>query len=423
MISNISVLNSVKDNAADFFVDANGFLNITGCPSVKASTAKVNTIAIVQPVAGITTVTFTPVNNYTYNFTVTGYDSSNNLITLPFSYTTAVTGATKLSICTAIAANITKSAIGAKFASVAVGGSGGSETLVLTGTALNPLISFNNFSGDTSMVISAVGSGTTLGVEAQGYGADLLVAYSGFLGGSSIVPTNFYTQHEITLNPDIITAGQAAYETGLTTYVVLVNASAVTGGIDNVAINIDLINNASYGTVALLKANYRAIVADGLSSTAAITTGAAITLAAAAQATVTGSITGTTMTVTAVTTALIVKGMTITGTGVTANTVVLGQLTGTIGGIGTYLVDRASAATSTTLTGTSGTAATTANLGVQSGDYFVSTTASATLPFNAFTSTKVTGVTSLTAGFGTGVTAAAATTAVFKYIAVRNIPN
>jgi hypothetical protein len=414
MISNISVLNTVKDNAADFFVDADGFLNITGCPKIKAKTAKVNTTAIVASTPAVNTVTFTAVNSYTYNFRVTGYDATNTLVTLTMAYTSPSSGATATTIATAIAARINASPIAAQFASV-VGGA----TLVLTGTSANPLISFQNFSADPNIAVVI----TTAGIEAQGLGSDLLLAYGGFVGGSSIVAANSYTQHEITLNPDIINAGQAAYETGLTTYIVLVNASAVTGGIDNVAINIDLINNANYGTVALLKANYRAIVADGLSSTAAITTGAAITLAAAATATVTGSITGTTMTVTAVTTALIVKGMTITGTGVTASTAVLGQLTGTIGGIGTYLVDRASSATSTTLTGTSGTAATTANLGVQSGDYFVSTTASATLPFNAFTSTKVTGVTSLTAGFGTGVTAAAATTAVFKYIAVRNIAN
>jgi hypothetical protein len=268
MISNISVLNTVKDNAADFNVDADGFLNITGCPKIKAKTAKVNTVAIVQPTAGIYTVTFTAVNNYTYNFRVTGYDSSNNRITLPFSYTTAVTGATATTIATAIAAMISKSAIGAQFASV-VGGA----TLVLTGTSANPLISFDNYTGDTSIVISAVGSGTTLGIEAQGYGADLLLAYGGFVGGSSIVATNYYTQHEITLNPDIITAGQAAYETGLTTYVVLVNASATAfaGSTDNVAMSIDLINNTVYGVVALLKAGYRAAPAGVLTTIAGVT--------------------------------------------------------------------------------------------------------------------------------------------------------
>ena len=281
MISNISVLNSVKDNAADFFVDADGFLNITGCPKVKAKTAKVNTIAIVQPTAGIYTVTFTAVASYTYNFRVTGYDATNTRVTMNMAYTTPASGATATTIATAIAARINASSIAAQFASV-VGGA----TLVLTATTVNPLINFENFSADPNIVISAVGSGTTLGIEAQGYGADLLLAYGGFVGGSSIVATNYYTQHEITLNPDIINAGQAAYETGLTTYVVLVNASAVTGGTDNVAVNIALINNATYGAAALLKAGYRAVA-----PTTAATTTAAITVTSGLVTLASGAVT------------------------------------------------------------------------------------------------------------------------------------
>jgi len=286
MITNISVLNTVKDNAADFFVDANGFLNITGCPAVKAKTAKVNTVAIVQPQAAIATVTFTAVNNYTYNFRVTGYDSSNNRITLPFSYTTAPTGADATSIATAVRAMITKSAIGAQFASI-----GGTSTLVLTATTANPLTYFENYNSDTSMTSTASANGTA-GIEAQGYGADLLLNYGGFVGGSSIVATNYYTQHEITLNPDIINAGQAAYETGLTTYIVLVNASATAfaGSTDNVAMNIDLINNATYGTVALLKAGYRAVA-----PTTAATTTAAITVTTGAITLASGAVTFNTL--------------------------------------------------------------------------------------------------------------------------------
>ncbi len=52
----------------------------------------------------------------------------------------------------------------------------------------------------------------------------------------------------------------------------------------------------------------------------------------------TGSIAGTVMTVTAVSTGTVVTGTNVTGTGVTA-TNVLNQLTGTVGGVGTYTVD------------------------------------------------------------------------------------
>lgn len=280
MISNISVLNTIQDNALDFFVDADGFLNVTGCPRVKASSPLVKTIAAVNATAGIYTVTFTAVNNYTYNFRVTGYDSSNNRITLPFSYTTASTGATATTIATAIAAMISKSAIGAQFASVA-----GGATLVLTGTSANPLIAFENFTGDTSIVISAVGSGTTLGIEAQGYGADLLVAYGGFIGSSAIVPTGSYDQYEVTVTPPIMFGGQSITEVGSTTYVVLLNkaATTATGSVNNKDFNIALLNATddlgvakTIGTITGLARGYRVVVQSSSVSTATVPTPIAI---------------------------------------------------------------------------------------------------------------------------------------------------
>lgn len=267
MISNISVLNTVKDNAADFNVDADGFLNITGCPKIKAKTAKVNTVAFVLPQAGVSTFAFSALDNYTYSFRVTGYDANFNVITLNFNYTSGTSGTTATTIANAVRALILGSVIGAQFASV-----GGTATVVLTATTVNPLAVFTNFRLDPNMTTTAAAV-TTAGIEAQGYGADLLLAYGGFAGGSSIVPTAYYTQHEITLNPDIITAGQAVYETGLTTYVVLVNKDATpfAGSADNAAMSIDLINNTVYGVVALLKAGYRAAPAGVLTTTAGVT--------------------------------------------------------------------------------------------------------------------------------------------------------
>ena len=105
MISNISVLNTIQDNALDVYVDADGFLNVTGCPKVKATSPKVNTIGWLSATAGIYTVTFTAVNNYTYNFRVTGYDATNTLVTLNMAYTTPSSGATATTIATAIGEN------------------------------------------------------------------------------------------------------------------------------------------------------------------------------------------------------------------------------------------------------------------------------------------------------------------------------
>ena len=272
MISNISVLNSVKDNSADFFVDANGFLNITGCPAVKAKTAKVNTIAIVPPTAGIYTVAFTAQASYTYAFRVTGYDSNNNRITVPFYYTSPASGATATTIADAVRAMISASIIGAQFASIA-----GTTTVVLTATTANPLISFENFNRDPNMTTTAAAI-TTAGVEALGLGSDLLVAYGGFAGSSAIVPTGSYDQYEITVTPPIMFGGQSITEVGSTTYVVLINKSATTAGSNPVALNLSLLAGAddlgvakTMGTITGLARGLRVVVQAPATTTAAIT--------------------------------------------------------------------------------------------------------------------------------------------------------
>ena len=68
-------------------------------------------------------------------------------------------------------------------------------------------------------------------------------------------------------------------------------------------------------------------------------------------AVVTGSIATTTLTVSAVTSGALLPGMTITGTGVTAGTYIVVQLTGTLGGTGTYTVSASQTVASTTITG------------------------------------------------------------------------
>lgn len=62
------------------------------------------------------------------------------------------------------------------------------------------------------------------------------------------------------------------------------------------------------------------------------------------------------MTVTAVSSGVPVRGMVLSGTGVTANTTIIGQITGTTGSTGTYLVDISQTTASTTITGTVGKA-------------------------------------------------------------------
>jgi hypothetical protein len=135
------------------------------------------------------------------------------------------------------------------------------------------------------MVVSAVGSGTTLGKEAIGYGADLLVAYGGFAGSSAIVPTASYFQYEITVNPPIMFGGQSITEVGSTTYVVLLkkDATTATGSVNNATFNIALLNATddlgvakTIGTITGLARGLRVVVQSSSVSTATVPTPIAI---------------------------------------------------------------------------------------------------------------------------------------------------
>lgn len=79
-------------------------------------------------------------------------------------------------------------------------------------------------------------------------------------------------------------------------------------------------------------------------------TGAGTTIAAGTTTSVTGSITGYTLNVTAVGSGALVVGGVLSGTGITTGTYVKQQVTGTSGGIGTYLVSAQQTVTSTTIT-------------------------------------------------------------------------
>jgi len=413
MIQAISVLNTVQDNALDAYVDANGYLNVTGLPQIKASSAQVNRIDIVSAVASVKTVTFTAQNSYTYQILVTGYDANNVLVTVPFFYTTAASGETATTIANGFAALINRSAIAAQFASVA-----GGSTLVITSTTANPLGNVTNPTSDANISIA----NTTQGIEAQGYGADLITAYSGFTGASSIVSTASYTQWEINLVPKLENQGFSTTELGLTTYVLLVNSAATSSGSASAAFNIALLQAAddfgvakTMGTLTGLSLSRRVVVTPANTTTAAITvtTGA---IAIANTVSVTASISGTTMTVTAVGTTGLAVGDTITGTGVTSGTKITALGTGT-GGTGTYIVSIPQTVSSTTITVVN----TLSTLSVRQGDVLVLAASGAGQAFTTSVRTTVIGITSATAATGDYVTAQSA--AVFKVIAIRNIPN
>jgi len=70
----------------------------------------------------------------------------------------------------------------------------------------------------------------------------------------------------------------------------------------------------------------------------------------AVSASTTASIAGTTMTVTVLGSGTVYPGAALMGTGVTPGTIILSQLTGTTGGVGTYQVNRSQTVGSTTIT-------------------------------------------------------------------------
>jgi hypothetical protein len=414
MIQAISVLNTLQDNALDAYVDANGNLNVTGLPQVKASSAQVNRIDVVSAVASVKTVTFTAQNSYLYSILVTGYDASNTLVSIPFFYSSAASGDTATTIATAFAALINKSAIAPQFASV-VGGS----TLVITSTSANPLGNVTNPSSDPNISIA----NTTQGIEAQGYGADLLVAYGGFSGSSAISSTASYTQWEINLVPKLETQGFSTTELGLTTYVLLVNTSPTSSGAASAAFNLALLQAAddfgvtkAIGTLTGLALGRRVIVSPANTTTAVITvtTGA---IAIANTTSTTASISGSVMTVSAVGTGSLAVGDTITGSGVTSGTKITSQLTGTAGSTGTYTVSIPQTVSSTTVTVVNNLS----NLGARQGDVLVLAASGSGQAFTTSVRTTVIGITSSTAATGDNVTAQSA--AVFKLIGLRNIPN
>lgn len=103
-------------------------------------------------------------------------------------------------------------------------------------------------------------------------------------------------------------------------------------------------------------ANY----ADGKATTAATANPAVTSFTAAVAAStlsVTGSITGNVLNVTAVGSGTVVNGATLAGTGVVTGTKVVSQISGTLGGVGTYAVNygEQTVAAGTTITGTYGT--------------------------------------------------------------------
>jgi hypothetical protein len=160
-----------------------------------------------------------------------------------------------------------------------------------------------------------------------------------------------------------------------------------------------VVNNGT--TEAVVGQKAYANFSNGLASfaaTASPTSAASVTGSIAASTfSVTGSIAGDVLTVTAVGSGTIVAGATISGTGITTGTQIASQLSGTTGGVGTYLltISQQQSIASETISGTYGTLTVTA---VGSGTLSVGQTISGT---NVVAGTTITQLGTGTGGTGT----------------------
>lgn len=182
--------------------------------------------------------------------------------------------------------------------------------------------------------------------------AKALVYFNGF-DNSNIKPGSIlvsqYNQTAVSAylrgaNVSALTLAQLQAISG--TLTVIVDGYAHTAG----SLNLTAANSFS-SAASIIQTALNASLAQAASVTGSI---------AASTASVTGSIAGNILTVTAVSSGTLVSGCAITGTGVTANTVITSQLSGTIGGIGTYAVNNAQIVASETISATYGTMTVTA---------------------------------------------------------------
>jgi hypothetical protein len=170
------------------------------------------------------------------------------------------------------------------------------------------------------------------------------------------------------------------------------------------------------GTLTGLALGRRVVVLPGNTTTAAITATSGI-IGIANTTSVTASIAGSIMTVSAVGTGSLAVGQFLNPSTVTAGTKSIAQLTGTAGSTGTYAVNIPQTLASTTVTVTTNLT----DLQVRQGDVLLLAASGSGQAFTTSVRTTVIGITSSTAASGDNITAQSA--AVFKVIAIRNIPN
>jgi hypothetical protein len=387
MISAIKVLNSVTALGTDVSVGSDGIVNIASVETVDAYNLRGVSVTVPQTeVSGIVTITPTEYNLTQYNFYINAFSMSTGLPKVINVSFVSSSGATPTSI-----SNQARAIINAD-ADLSVSASG-TTTIVLTAKPTQPFFvvggtvanidSYSSasattiFSGASGGSVVALLSATNTGGAGVGVAgravrgsvAYLQNKYAYSANGNTLTqselalltPGFFYTEvviNYITTTP----SGSGAFKGEISTLEAVVLVRANTDGSSTAFTTTnyaDLLG--SYGTITGLQAGYRV---SGIPYTAA---------------SVTAGISGTIMTVTVG--SGLFAGLALSGASVSPNTQIVSQLTGVVGGAGTYLLNVPStvAPSSTITSGTvtiasnlaTFTSATTIGMGILAGDFMV----------------------------------------------------
>lgn len=252
------ILNTLADNAADAFVDANGFLQLTGASygAPKASACSLTRQNAVSEILGVVTTTFTAVSGQTYILKVFGGNAIQggyNAAVKIYTYT-----ATSTDTATTIG-NVFRAFINADVNILNIVATG-TTTLICTAKTGFAEVFCTTTTANTSIVqttdgVQSVGQGTVLATDLNFSSS---TTFGTFTAGAT------YTRFNIGWSNANTIAAPSSNSIANNEYVVFINNAAT-------AAFLDLLVNTSYGTLTLLQAGYRAIVA---ASTVTVATGA-----------------------------------------------------------------------------------------------------------------------------------------------------
>lgn len=354
------ILNTLADNAADAFVDANGNLQITGAAygAPKATSCSLSRQNAVSESLGIVTTTFTAVSGATYVLKVFGGNAIQggyNSAVKTYTYT-----ATSSDTATTIG-DVFRAFINADVNILNIVATG-TATLICTAKTGFAEIFVTTTTANTSIVVTnagvpSVGQGTVLASDLNFASS---TTYGTFTAGAT------YTRWTISWSTPNTIAAPSSNSIANNEYVLFINNAGTASGSTAYTICYSDINSI-YGTLTALQSGYRAIplgltgTPSAGSLTAGVQTVTSATLSvdnvvagdyligASTSSAATSTISGTTLSAGTVTGSLAV-GQILTGTGVAAGTTIVAQLTGTAGATGTYTVNIAQTVASTTIT-------------------------------------------------------------------------